>query len=117
MIKREEQRRERKIMRQLEKQQRKLSAKGVEVDLKTLRKEWEQKRLNGGASVSNEDGNSRSEADDDLDEIDVVGDDMIPPTSTADSPGPTIKRQATSFSIDSLLSKAEASHQTANDSN
>eukprot|EP00095_Tigriopus_kingsejongensis_P010113 maker-scaffold152_size304267-snap-gene-2.25 protein:Tk10113 transcript:maker-scaffold152_size304267-snap-gene-2.25-mRNA-1 annotation:"homeobox protein" len=57
MEKREKQRKERKLMRQLEKQQRKLAAKGVEVDLTTLRAEWMKKHS------------------DDLEEIDVVGDD------------------------------------------
>lgn len=54
---REQQRKERKLMRQLEKQQKKLAAKGIEMDLASLRDEWMKKHS------------------DDLEEIDVVGDD------------------------------------------
>lgn len=100
LVKREQQRRERKILRQLEKQQRKLAAKGVDVDLKTLRKEWDQKRADGIEEPDLED-----------DEIDVVGDEgleEVEAKSTAKKP---------SFSIDSLLSKISSASGAANSTN
>jgi len=63
---REQQRREKKLMRQLEKQQKKLESKGVMVEIGQLRLEWEAAR-NGGKG-----GNNEPIADH---EIDVVGDD------------------------------------------
>jgi len=66
IVKREQQRREKKLMRQLEKQQKKLEAKGILVDISQLRQEWEAAR-NGGKGGNNEPIHEH--------EIDVVGDD------------------------------------------
>ena len=64
--KRERQRRQRKLNRQLEKKQAKLAAKGIHVDIATLRQQWESK-----SNVSKEEDMAREESDDEL--IDVVG--------------------------------------------
>jgi len=63
---REQQRREKKLIRQLEKQQKKLESKGIHVDLTQLRRDWEAAR-NGGRGGNNEPIEEH--------EIDVVGDD------------------------------------------
>lgn len=42
----ERERREKKLLRSLERQQRKLAAKGIVVDVQTLRQEWEQQQMN-----------------------------------------------------------------------
>lgn len=42
----ERERRQKKLLKSLERQQRKLAAKGVHVDLDTLRKEWESQQAN-----------------------------------------------------------------------
>lgn len=42
----ERERREKKLLRSLERQQRKLAAKGIVVDVQTLRREWEQQQIN-----------------------------------------------------------------------
>lgn len=42
----EHERRQKKLLKSLERQQRKLAAKGVHVDLDTLRKEWESQQAN-----------------------------------------------------------------------
>ena len=64
--KRERQRRQRKLNRQLEKKQAKLAAKGIHVDIATLRQQWESK-----SSSSKEEDMALEESDDEL--IDVVG--------------------------------------------
>lgn len=55
----ERERREKKLLRSLERQQRKLAAKGIVVDVQTLRREWEQQQLskknNSRNPVSSED--------------------------------------------------------------
>ena len=90
----ERDRREKKLLKSLERQQRKLAAKGIAVDIATLRREWEQQqgkkvaaRLQQSSSqqtaVSNNNNNNdsssccsntNSSAARDI-EIDVVGDD------------------------------------------
>ncbi|KAF0763227.1 homeobox protein unc-4-like, partial [Aphis craccivora] len=45
----ERERRQKKLLKSLERQQRKLAAKGVHVDLDTLRKEWESQQANNAA--------------------------------------------------------------------
>ena len=64
--KRERQRRQRKLNRQLEKKQAKLAAKGIHVDISTLRQQWESK-----SNISKEADMALEESDDEL--IDVVG--------------------------------------------
>ena len=64
--KRERQRRQRKLNRQLEKKQAKLAAKGIHVDIATLRQQWESK-----SNSSKEEDMALEESDDEL--IDVVG--------------------------------------------
>jgi homeobox protein Unc-4 len=91
-VRKERERREKKLIKSLERQQRKLAAKGIAVDIATLRREWEQqqgKKVAGRAqqsssqqtSVSNNNNdsssccsNTSSSAARDV-EIDVVGDD------------------------------------------
>ncbi len=95
MERRERQRRERKMMRQVEKQHRKLLAKGVEVSLEALRREYQAKKR---------DNDDDEEEDDDIDDeddepqIDVVGDDNDT-TSRKDKAAAI----ASPFSIESIL--------------
>jgi homeobox protein Unc-4 len=89
----ERERREKKLLKSLERQQRKLAAKGIAVDIATLRREWEQQqgkkvaaRLQQSSSqqtaVSNNNNNDSSSCCSNTNsstardiEIDVVGDD------------------------------------------
>lgn len=75
----EQDRKEKKILRALQRQQRKLASKGITVDLDTLRREWEAR----GSFVGSRSGAHRSKSttssaaasvDDDCSDIDVVGD-------------------------------------------
>ncbi|GFG36698.1 hypothetical protein Cfor_09419 [Coptotermes formosanus] len=94
LLRKERERREKKLLKSLERQQRKLAAKGIAVDITTLRREWEQQqgkkvaaRLQQSSShqttVPNNNNNNdsssccsntNSSAARDI-EIDVVGDD------------------------------------------
>jgi hypothetical protein len=82
LVRRDHRRRERKIMRQLEKQRRRLESRGIFKDLATLRLQWEEKRRNllenPGTSLKPISENSFNEDDsddeDDDDEIDVEND-------------------------------------------
>ena len=94
--KRERQRRQRKLNRQLEKKQAKLAAKGIHVDLNTLRQQY-----------SKEDHENDLEDDSD-DEIDVVNsdqeldlEDLNDQKPLETKPSDSIKKST--FSIDSLL--------------
>uniref|UniRef100_A0A8D9ATN2 Homeobox protein unc-4 n=2 Tax=Cacopsylla melanoneura TaxID=428564 RepID=A0A8D9ATN2_9HEMI len=55
-------RRQKKLVKSLERQQRKLAAKGVTVDLETLKREWENQQA-GGKKNHSEDGRSPSSSD------------------------------------------------------
>ncbi len=110
LVKREIQRRERKIKRQLEKQQAKLAAKGIHMDLASLRKQWElrQSREDGDDTESLIDvvGDSDDEDDEDLNDNQDVQAEQIP------QPAPIYKNTSSkksSFSIDSLLYSREKS--------
>jgi len=106
IVKREQQRREKKLMRQLEKQQKKLEAKGIMVDISQLRMEWEAAR-NGGKGGNNEPIHEH--------EIDVVGDDDSDTEDQDDLEGskfeldhrgdlsPQSQKPINAFSIDNLL--------------
>ncbi|PNF29991.1 hypothetical protein B7P43_G06957, partial [Cryptotermes secundus] len=93
LLRKERERREKKLMKSLQRQQRKLAAKGIAVDMATLRREWEQQQGKKVASRvqqsssqqtsvlnnNNNDSssccsNTNSSAARDI-EIDVVGDD------------------------------------------
>ncbi|XP_037093643.1 homeobox protein unc-4-like [Pollicipes pollicipes] len=80
----EQDKRERKLIKQLERQQRKLAQKGIHVELTTLRAEWE--------------GRQRR----DEPEIDVVSTEDASSDSLS-LPAPAPARKATLFSIESLL--------------
>ena len=84
LVRRDHRRRERKILRQLEKQRRRLESRGIIKDLATLRLQWEEKRRN---MLANPDGTTGlkpisensfneddSDEDDEDDEIDVEND-------------------------------------------
>ncbi|KAJ1527989.1 hypothetical protein ONE63_007917 [Megalurothrips usitatus] len=82
----EQERREKKILRALQRQQKKLASKGITVDLETLRREWEARgsfvgsrsgagRGKGGGSAAGTSISGASMTDDDSSDIDVVGDD------------------------------------------
>ena len=116
---REHQRRERRVARQLEKQRRRMAARGVEVDMETLRRDWERKRKAGKAYGQDCDD------DDDEDEIDVVGSDddddddfedgVVADPASPESRGSAgsslessrapqkVSARSSSFTIDSLL--------------
>ncbi|PSN45615.1 Homeobox protein unc-4 [Blattella germanica] len=91
LVRKERERREKKLLKSLERQQRKLAAKGIAVDIATLRREWEQqqgkKAAARGQSSSQQSSNNNNNNDSssccsntnsstarDI-EIDVVGDD------------------------------------------
>nr|XP_024217798.1 homeobox protein unc-4-like [Halyomorpha halys] len=103
----ERERRQKKLLKSLERQQRKLAAKGVTVDLETLRREWEAQHPQAGksnADIGIQDSSSccsvaSSGATRDV-EIDVVGDGSPPATSL------DLSRRPNPFSIESLLSRA-----------
>ena len=87
------------ILFQLEKQQKKLEAKGIIVEIQQLRQEWEAAR-NGGKGGNNEPIHEH--------EIDVVGDDSDneeeePSERPELSPSQSQKPLNAAFSIDSLL--------------
>jgi len=131
--KRERQRRQRKLNRQLEKKQAKLAAKGIHVDIATLRQQWESK-----SNSSKEEDMALEESDDEL--IDVVGseeecgqdyepeckqDELVPPPNVSslqhnhhqsDNNSGSVAALANSnrksFSIDSLLFSKERSQQS-----
>ena len=48
----ERERREKKLLKQLEKQQKKLAAKGIHVDLETLKKDYETQRAGGKSTLN-----------------------------------------------------------------
>lgn len=93
LLRKERERREKKLLKSLERQQRKLAAKGIAVDIATLRREWEQQqgkkvtaRLQQSSShqttVPNNNNNDSSSCCSNTNsstardiEIDVVGDD------------------------------------------
>ena len=87
--KRERQRRQRKLNRQLEKKQAKLAAKGIHVDLNTLRQQY-----------SKEDPEDLSS---DEDEIDVVNSDDQEASEDKDLTQPSDSIKKSTFSIDNLL--------------
>lgn len=87
------------ILFQLEKQQKKLEAKGIIVEIQQLRQEWEAAR-NGGKGGNNEPIHEH--------EIDVVGDDSDNEEEESSehselSPSQSQKPLNAAFSIDSLL--------------
>ena len=94
---------------QLEKQQKKLEAKGIMVEIAQLRQEWEAAR-NGGKGGNNEPILEH--------EIDVVGDDSegeeeAEPDTREPSLSPSSKPLPAAFSIDNLLASRQilAGHQ------
>ena len=71
MERKERERREKKLYKQLEKQQKKLAAKGIHVDMDTLRKDYETQRSGGKSSLNLE--AALAAAASAAEEIDVVG--------------------------------------------
>ena len=90
LLRKERDRREKKLLKSLERQQRKLAAKGIAVDIATLRREWEQQQgkkaaaraaQSSGQQSSNNNNNDSSSCCSNTNsstardiEIDVVGD-------------------------------------------
>ena len=68
----ERERREKKLYKQLEKQQKKLAAKGIHVDIETLKKDYETQRAGGKSSLNLEAALAAAAAASG-EEIDVVG--------------------------------------------
>ena len=93
LLRKEANRRERKLMKQLEKQQKKLAAKGIHVDIDSLRKDYDAQKAGGGNGSGIGGGNGKFDhhhfdARSVDAEIDVVGDDDddlddLPPSVTA----------------------------------
>ena len=126
----ERERREKKLYKQLEKQQKKLAAKGIHVDIETLKKDYETQRAGGkstlnleaalAAASANEEIDVVGGIDDsmDLDESDVEGD-MIGGTNSQQTQirlkqmEADIKKKISPFSIESLLAKRQLSVQAA----
>ena len=111
----ERDRREKKLMKQLEKQQKKLQAKGIHVDVDTLRKDYEAQR-NGGKSTWNMEAALAAAAA--QEEIDVVGGvDLDESMEEMEAEQTTrlkqmeadIKKKISPFSIESLLAKRQLS--------
>lgn len=109
--KREIQRRERKLQRQLEKQHTKLSARGINVDLKTLRAQWEVKYRARKMSPGEETDEMIDVVGSDDDDDDDENDEVFHSASSEDcsrNASNGVKNSRKSFSIDSLLFSAEA---------
>jgi hypothetical protein len=116
----ERERREKKLYKQLDKQQKKLASKGIHVDMDSLRKDYETQRAGGKSTLNLE--AALAAANMGSEDIDVVGglDDSI--DSSSDNEQTTllklpdlvdIKRKISPFSIESLLAKRQLSVQAA----
>ena len=70
LVRKERERREKKLYKQLEKQQKKLAAKGIHVDIDTLKKDYETQRAGGKSTLNLEAALAAAGAEGD---IDVVG--------------------------------------------
>uniref|UniRef100_T1JBM5 Homeobox protein unc-4 n=1 Tax=Strigamia maritima TaxID=126957 RepID=T1JBM5_STRMM len=100
----EKDRKEKKILKQLEKQQKKLAAKGIKVDLNTLRSEWE----NSARSSEENKGELHKNCGDMDSYIDVVGDDSSSDSSCdcaiqRDSDSSEKNSRLNPFSIENIL--------------
>ena len=110
----ERDRREKKLMKQLEKQQKKLQAKGIHVDVETLRKDYEAQRAGGKSTWNMEAALAAAAAQE---EIDVVGGVDLDESLEEDSDQTRlqkmeiadIKKKISPFSIESLLAKRQLS--------
>ena len=115
-------RRERKMHKQLEKQQKKLAAKGIHVDVETLRKDYEMQRAQGGKTNFSSHYEVADSGTNDM-EIDVVGEDgsddddddehedemrrrrfLAQVANSADAN----RKKMSAFSIESLLSSSQS---------
>ena len=126
LVRKERERREKKLYKQLEKQQKKLAAKGIHVDIDTLKKDYETQRAGGKSTLNLEAALAAAGAEGD---IDVVGgiDDSFDMDSDVEGDTKTsqetqirlkqmeadIKRKISPFSIESLLAKRQLSVQAA----
>ena len=122
----ERERREKKLYKQLEKQQKKLAAKGIHVDIETLKKDYETQRAGGKSTLNLEAALAAASANE---EIDVVGgiDDSMDLDSDVEQEMTNsqqtqirlkqmeadIKKKISPFSIESLLAKRQLSVQAA----
>ncbi|XP_049948241.1 homeobox protein unc-4-like [Schistocerca serialis cubense] len=120
----ERERREKKLLKSLERQQRKLAAKGVAVDLDTLRRQWEAKHR--AHAPAHQQTQPLSQPNDDEEDINIVSDDEAisncgrvsptpppqppppppppPPTDVGQQVSAPLPRRSNPFSIESLLS-------------
>lgn len=114
LVRKEKERREKKLYKQLEKQQKKLSAKGIHVDMDTLRKDYETQRAGGKSTLNLEAALAAAS-----EEIDVVGgvedslDCMDDEQTRLKQMEADIKKKISPFSIESLLAKRQLSVQAA----
>ena len=112
-------RRQKKLYKQLEKQQKKLAAKGIHVDMESLRKDYETQRAGGKSTLNLEAALAAAGASHE-DVIDVVGgiDDSLDEndhdeTTQLRQMEADIKKKLSPFSIESLLAKRQLSVQAA----
>ena len=128
LIRKEKERREKKLYKQLEKQQKKLAAKGIHVDIDTLKKDYETQKAGGKSTLNLEAALAAASASE---EIDVVGgiDEGLAQDLDSDVEGDfkasqqtqirlkqmeaDIKKKISPFSIESLLAKRQLSVQAA----
>ena len=106
-------------MKQLEKQQKKLAAKGIHVDVETLRKDYEMQRANGGKTNFSSHYEVADGGANDM-EIDVVGEDDSDDEDTSDeirrqrflvqvaNSADANRKKMSAFSIESLLSSSHS---------
>eukprot|EP00096_Caligus_rogercresseyi_P012118 TRINITY_DN4990_c0_g1_i1.p1 TRINITY_DN4990_c0_g1~~TRINITY_DN4990_c0_g1_i1.p1 ORF type:complete len:431 (-),score=151.74 TRINITY_DN4990_c0_g1_i1:834-2126(-) len=109
--KKEIERRDRKLLKQLEKQQKKMSAKGIHVELEALRRDYEIQKA-GGKSTMDFDITTMESASN-CGEIDVVGEEEeeeedLDELLDDDRGGETKAKVRSPFSIESLLSSSVA---------
>ncbi len=105
---RELQRRERKIIRQLEKRQRKMAARGIHVDLATLKREWlREHTMEEEIDVvgSEEDEEETEDAPVSVEEEDDDGDKTVPP----EEDGSATTKQSNSGEGQKLLANGPSS--------
>ena len=115
----ERDRREKKLYKQLEKQQKKLTAKGIHVDMETLRQDYETQRAGGKSTLNLEAALAAAAAHAAMEEIDVVGGveessdvedgDMDQQTMLKRQIEEKSKKMISPFSIESLLAKKQLS--------
>ncbi len=118
LVRKEKERREKKLYKQLEKQQKKLAAKGIHIDMETLSQDYETQRAGGKSTLNLEAALAAAAAHAAMnsEEIDVVGGVEDSSTDIEDEQNITkdkSKKMISPFSIESLLAKKVELQQAA----